>query len=62
MPEPTGAYEPSYTWHSTFFEKPEGEYAVGPDLRECLTCGALVGDTARHDAWHASGESGESRG
>lgn len=24
-------------------------------LRQCLTCGSLVGDERRHAAWHAAG-------
>jgi hypothetical protein len=61
MPEPTGAYEADYWSFSTYFEKEDGGgYAAGPDLRECRNCGALVGNTDRHDAWHASGDSGAS--
>lgn len=46
--------EPTYYPMTTYTEKPEGEYAAGPDLDVCQGCGSVVGDQARHNEWHAS--------
>jgi hypothetical protein len=42
-----------YAPRETYVLGPSGDYLSGPDLQECSECGALVGDTDKHTAWHA---------